>query len=190
MSVFATSSIDLSLCGNDGQQLTANVYMLEGVQNADGSLRQLSMGQLVMAVCLSRATALEAEIVKKMESMAQNSTDLETLTALDQALVEWQSTYTSGTWDLSSSYKTAFDILSKDYTEEEKKTKIKTSYTYDEVTTLISDVESKMDSLNSVSQTTLIDIQSLTSKLDVTYNLASNVLKSLQTVITGTLNNM
>ena len=179
MSVFATSSIDLSLCGNDGQQLTANVYMLEGVQNADGSLRQLSMGQLVMAVCLTRATALEAEIVKKMESMAQNSTDLETLTALDQALVNWQTDHTSGTWD-GSSYAEALKLAGK----------TKTSFTYDEIETLISDVESKMDSLNSVSQTTLIDIQSLTSKRDDTYNLASNVLKSLQTVITGTLNNM
>ncbi len=183
MSVFATSSIDLSLCGNDGQQLTANVYMLEGVQNADGSLRQLSMGQLVMAVCLTRATELEAQIVDKMESMAQNSTNLETLTALDQALVDWQAANSSGTWKSTEAakYRKALEtILGKSVKD----------YSYDEVTTLISDVESKMDSLNSVSQTTLIDIQSLTSKRDDTYNLASNVLKSLQTVITGTINNM
>ncbi len=183
MSVFATSSIDLSLCGNDGQQLTANVYMLEGVQNADGSLRQLSMGQLVMAVCLTRATELEAQIVDKMESMAQNSTNLETLTALDQALVDWQAANSNGTWKSTEAtkYKKALEeIMGKSIKD----------YSYDEVTTLISDVESKMDSLNSVSQTTLIDIQSLTSKRDDTYNLASNVLKSLQTVITGTINNM
>ena len=47
-----------------------------------------------------------------------------------------------------------------------------------------------MDSLNSVSQTTLIDIQSLTATRDDTYNLVSNVLKSLQTVLIGNVNNL
>ena len=65
-----------------------------------------------------------------------------------------------------------------------------TSFSYTEVGDFIKEIEAKMDSLNSVSQTTLIDIQSLTATRDDTYNLVSNVLKSLQTVLIGNVNNL
>ena len=89
MATFEIASINLSMKDAGGDPLTANVYKLEGVQNADGSLREMSIGQLVMALCLSRATEIEAKIVAKMEAMAANSADLEKLTALDKDLVEW-----------------------------------------------------------------------------------------------------
>ena len=56
--------IYLSMQDTDtGEYLTANVYTVEGVTNVDGSPRRLSIGQLVMALCLQRAAALEADIV-------------------------------------------------------------------------------------------------------------------------------
>ena len=184
MAVFGTSAIDLSMCGNDGQQLTANVYMLEGVQNANGTLREMSIGQLVMAICLSRATELENKIVGKMEGLAGTSANLETLTAFDQNLVDWYANPSnndkSKRWQ-NSAFKDALALMGKG---------ANASFTYEEVGTLIADVESKMDSLNSVSQATLIDIQSLTSKRDDTYSLVSNVLKSLNTVLIGNVNNL
>lgn len=182
MATFEISSINLSMCGADQQPLTANVYTLEGVQNADGTLRQLSVGQLVMALCLSRATELEAKIVAKMETMAANSADLEKLTALDQDMVEWYAdTSNKGkTWK-KSGFDDALALMGKS---------ANASFSYDEVGAFISEIESKMDSLNSVSQTTLIDIQSLTATRDDTYNLVSNVLKSLQTVLIGNVNNL
>jgi hypothetical protein len=33
----------------------ANIYTVSGVTNSDGTLRQLSMAELVMVICLSRA---------------------------------------------------------------------------------------------------------------------------------------
>ena len=42
-----------------GEYLTANVYTVDGVTNADGSRRLLSIGGLVMALCLKRAHDLE-----------------------------------------------------------------------------------------------------------------------------------
>lgn len=43
-----------------GEYLTANVYMVDGVYEADGvTLRKLSIGQLIMALCLQRAAQLE-----------------------------------------------------------------------------------------------------------------------------------
>ena len=66
----------------------------------------------------------------------------------------------------------------------------KTSWSADEVDEMMQNTEEQMDSLNTISQEQLIDIQSLTSKRDDTYSLISNVLKSLYTVMTGNVNNM
>ena len=53
MSSFVTEQIDLSMCSTQtGLPMTANVYTLEGVTAADGSPRLMSIGQLVMAICL------------------------------------------------------------------------------------------------------------------------------------------
>ena len=47
-----------------------------------------------------------------------------------------------------------------------------------------------MDSLNTISQDTLINLQSLTAKRDQTYDLVSNALKSFNTVLVGNANNI
>ena len=58
--------IFLSLKNDDGEYLTANVYTVDGVYEADNvTPRRLSIGQLVMALCLQRAAELELDIVKK-----------------------------------------------------------------------------------------------------------------------------
>ena len=190
MAVFGTSAIDLSMCGGDGQQLTANVYLLEGVQNANGTLREMSIGQLVMAICLSRATELETRIVQRMEGLAATSVVLEALTDIDAQLVE-QGKYTRIVFPaplvVTKENGTTVSVSNSD--ELLSALDIATN-PKGGVPDLIAAVESKMDSLNSVSQTTLIDIQSLTSKRDDTYTLVSNVLKSLNTVLIGNVNNL
>lgn len=186
MATFEIASINLSMKDAGGDPLTANVYKLEGVQNADGSLREMSIGQLVMALCLSRATEVEARIVAKMEALAANSADLEKLTALDKDLVEWLAANENNKgafWTKFDAYKDALALAGYP-------TLFSYVLHYTQVEALVSDVEAKMDSLNSVSQTTLIDIQSLTATRDDTYNLVSNVLKSLQTVLIGNVNNL
>ncbi len=188
---FGIGTIDMSMAETSGANVTERlkgyVYTLEGVQDADKKLRNLSIGQLVLAICLTRATALEENIVTKMESLAQTSAKLEALTAIDAQLVAQTATNAYSNFELKpqvtvngTSYKLISDALGA----------LDVSLT--NVSTFadaISVVESKMDSLNSVSQTTLIDIQSLTAKRDDTYNLSTNVLKSLNTVIIGNINN-
>ena len=51
-------------------------------------------------------------------------------------------------------------------------------------------LEAKMDEKNSFSQQTMIELQSLTNKRDQSYDMISNVLKSLNTVLTGVANNI
>jgi hypothetical protein len=54
----------------------------------------------------------------------------------------------------------------------------------------ISQIESKMDEKNSFSQQKMIELQSLTNKRDQSYDMISNVLKSLNTVLVGNANNL
>ena len=176
-------SFDKSRVGGTGN-LSANYYTVEGVNDADGNPRALSIGQLVMALCLARATELEAEIIKIVESLNTTSEDLERLTEIEKAIVN----KTEGNIDLTTSklsdgttYK-AF-LQSKGITVSGN-----TASAYSEQ--LITDIESKMDSLNSFSQQTMIDLQSLTAKRDQSYDMISNIIKSLYTVLSGTANNM
>ena len=57
-------------------------------------------------------------------------------------------------------------------------------------TDLLTAIEAKMDAKNTFSQQTMIELQSLTAKRDQSYDMISNVLKSLSTVMTANVNNM
>ncbi len=84
-----TVEFDLSMVSpQSGEFLTARAYTVEGVENADGSLRQLSIGQLVMAICLSRASKLEADIIALMEEMNTTMEEMSATSAQLAALTE------------------------------------------------------------------------------------------------------
>lgn len=55
---------------------------------------------------------------------------------------------------------------------------------------LITDIEGKMDSMNSFSQQKMIELQSETNKRDQAYDMITNILKSMNTVQVGIVNNM
>lgn len=200
--IFEVESIPLSMRNPETAEfLTANVYTLEGVTEADGiTLKNMSIGQLVMAVCLSRATKLEDEIVTAMNNMATTTDELEKYSNIEADLAAWQKANPSATLTKDGLTETAYPNL---YAALAGTTKFgdktfleaigmsgKTSWTVDEVDEMMQNIEKEMDSKNTISQEELIDIQSLTSKRDDTYSLISNVLKSLYTVMTGNVNNM
>ena len=54
----------------------------------------------------------------------------------------------------------------------------------------ITKLEAKMDEKNTFSQQTMIELQSLTAKRDQSYDMISNVLKSINTLLVGNANNM
>ena len=176
-------SFDNSRVGDTGS-LTANCYTVAGVNNPDGTPRALSVGQLVMALCLARATDLESEIVDVVESLNTASENLESLTEIEKAIVE----ATSGSVDLTArklsdgttyrAFLEGMGIAVPNYA----------ASAYSEQ--LIADIESKMDSQNSFSQQTMIDLQSLTAKRDQSYDMISNVLKSLYSTLAANANNL
>lgn len=176
-------SFDNSRIGGTGN-LSANYYTVAGVNNLDGTPRALSIGQLVMALCLARATELEAEIIGVVESLNGTSENLERLTEIESAIVN----ETSGSIDLTAltlsdgtTYKAfleSMDIAVSGNTASASSEQ------------LITDIEAKMDSLNSFSQQTMIDLQSLTAKRDQSYDMISNIIKSLYTTLSTNSNNL
>ena len=169
--------------------LTANYYTVPGITNPDGTPRALSIGQLVMALCLQRATELEAEIVKIVEDLNKTSEDLERLTEIETAIVN----ATDSSVDLKNTKLVGTDISYYDFlTKSEYEIELKSvPVTADSSSEqLITDIEAKMDSHNSFSQQTMIDLQSQTAKRDQSYDMISNILKSLNTTLMTNVNNM
>ena len=194
---FATQQIELSMCNSQtGLPLASNVYTIEGVTEADGSPRLMSIGQLVMAICLQRASALENEIIGVMNSINANTQLLDGLTAVEAELVKVE---VGGTFNSNAtfvyngqtiSYYTFLTGDTQDGYAGIEGLPGSGTWSYDQTQSAISLVEDRMDSLNTISQDTLIQLQSLTSKRDQTYDLVSNVLKSLNNVLVGNANNL
>jgi hypothetical protein len=176
-------SFDNSRVGGTGN-LTANYYTVAGVNNPDNTPRPLSIGQLVMALCLSRATDLEAEIIVVVEDLNMTSEDLERLTEIEKKIVDT----TSGSIDLST--ETLSDGQTYKAFLESKDITVSSDTANSSSEQLITDIEAKMDSLNSFSQQTMIDLQALTSKRDQSYDMISNILKSLYTTLSSNANNI
>ena len=194
-----TVEFDLSMVSPEsGEFLTARAYTVEGVKNADGSLRQLSIGQLVMAICLNRASELEADIIALMEEMSTTSAQLADMTKIEQAVIDDFAANQNGhAYDLNNvtvtSSTSAVQLLrdlevinsSQTYVRNDKILSV-ADIMYDD---FITQIESKMDEKNSFSQQKMIELQSLTNKRDQSYDMISNVLKSLNTTMTGIVNN-
>ena len=194
-----TVEFDLSMVSPEsGEFLTARAYTVEGVTNVDGSLRQLSIGQLVMAICLSRASKLEADIIALMEEMSTTSAQLADMTKIEQAVIDDFAANQSGhAYNLNnvtvtsstSAVKLLRDLGVINSTQQYVRNDSILSNAdimYDD---FITEIESKMDEKNSFSQQKMIELQSLTNKRDQSYDMISNVLKSLNTTMTGIVNN-
>ncbi len=168
----------------NGEYLTARAYTVAGVNNVDGTPRELSIGQLVMAICLQRATALETQIIELMETMNTTSLQLEIMTRIEEEIL-------AGTVDMTSR---SVSYNGSNYTYQYFLSNVMGMTGVPDSASaassgFITELESKMDELNSFSQKTMIDLQSLTSKRDQSYDMISNVLKSLNTVLVGIVNN-
>ena len=186
-----TVEFDLSMVSpQSGEFLTARAYTVEGVENADGSLRQLSIGQLVMAICLNRASKLEADIIALMEEMSATSAQLAALTEIENDILDG-----GANMDNINTSHVTYD--GRDYTFYDflvnvmgfSSSDVPTGFADASNTDLITLIESKMDEKNSFSQQKMIELQSLTNKRDQSYDMISNILKSLNTTMTGIVNN-
>ena len=195
-----TVEFDLSMVNPDtGFYNTATVYTVDGVTNADGSLRELSIGQLVMAICLQRAAELETSIIALMEEMKSTSAQLADMTKIEQAVIDEFTSNTNGhAYNLNNvsvtSSTSAIQLLRDMGVLDSTQTYVRNDSVLSNLDILyddfISALEAKMDEKNSFSQQKMIELQSLTNKRDQSYDMISNVLKSLNTTLTGNVNNL
>ena len=200
-----TVEFDLSMVSpQTGEFLTARAYTVEGVTNVDGSPRLLSIGQLVMAICLNRASKLEADIIALMEEMSATSAQLAALTDIENDILDGGAnmnnintshvTYDGQDYTFYTSHVTydGQDYTFYDFLVNVMKfsaSDVPTGFADGSNTDLITLIESKMDEKNSFSQQKMIELQSLTNKRDQSYDMISNILKSLNTTMTGIVNN-
>lgn len=195
MEEFMTEVIPLSMRDPEtGLQLTANVYTLEGVNGPDGRPKLMSIGQLVMAICLNRAVEMEDRMVGMMAEMEVNTDNLSALTRAEELLQDGTAVGSSlgGSPLYYSTYDEATGTSSSVacYTIGEFLGKIGVTYGGLDSETIVTNIETKMDQLNTFSQQKMIELQSYTNKRDQAYDLISNVLKSLNTVLHGNVNNL
>ena len=188
-----TVEFDLSMIDQEtGRYLTARAYTVEGITDANGLPRELSIGQLVMAICLDRASKLEAGIIKLMEKMNATSEQLAGMTKIEEELL---AATAANPLSLTSNY---IDYNGTSYSYKDFLTKPEVGIqlanvpnsAHAESNDFITNLEAKMDEKNSFSQRTMIDLQSQTSKRDQCYDMISNILKSLNTVLVGNANNL
>lgn len=172
------------------EKLTANVYTVDGVTWADGSLRQLSIGELVMAICLQRASELEDKIIEMMKEMEETSARLEELSNIESRVLEALQGDSTATYTFTEEERTLLkssDILKDGQTYVSHSPADDSGISYDD---FITQIEAKMDEQNSFSQQSMIELQSYTNKRDQSYDMVSNILKSLHTTNLGTVNNI
>ncbi len=205
-----TVEFDLSMRNPETQEyLVGRAYTIDGVTNVDGSLRELSIGQLVMAICLQRAAELEAGIIELMSEMEHTSLQLEILTSIEAKIVEWPNMSPQPHDGYEHLYHDA-DKISSPGSSYDGMTMMAFLRAMDVIDDgiecvrwrgnadpndimfddFITKIEAKMDDKNSFSQQKMIELQSLTAKRDQSYDMISNILKSLNNVLVGTVNNM
>ena len=188
-----TVEFNLSMPDHDtGMYLTARTYSLT-VKDADGAtetlLTNLSIGQLVMALCLERAVAKEKEIIETMNSLNTTSSQLEALTTIETDVVAATDTskvnLKNKTLTYNGSTYTYYAFL-----DEVVKLDVVPETACATDNEFVTSLERAMDERNSINQQAMIELQSATSKRDQAYDMISNILKSLGNVMSGILNNL
>ena len=186
--------IYLSMQSTDtGEYLMANVYTVDGVYEVDGKTpRLLSIGQLVMALCLQRAAELETDIVRKMNTLEHTTRQLEIMTQIETEILAGSVNMKSRKVTYLGDEYTYYDFLTaNDTTKDLTLNMDNVPDTVDASNTkFLTDLEATMDSKNTFSQQTMIELQSQTTKRDQAYDMVSNILKSINTVLIGNANNL
>ncbi len=190
-----TVEFDLSMADVDtGAYLTGRTYSLT-VTDADGvtstTLENLSIGQLVMALCLERAVAKEKDIIETMNSLNTTSSQLQALTEIESKIVQADGKKGQSV-DLTNETVVYNDQSLTYYTflTSVIGLPVNSSTVSSEDNDLITEIERSMDQRNSMNQQTMIELQSATSKRDQAYDMVANILKSINQVLVGIANNV
>ena len=209
MDGFTVTTFDLSLTNSEtGNPLVANLYHVDGISRA------LSIAELVMAICLQKATEIESAIITRMEAQSKMTVNLESLTEIQAALTAKMTPPNAQTDGLETvaqlrKLAQAFDVSliwykedgtlvrgkqgQKTYAEIETFLKSTAEVKIDSGMTTIAEVvqavSSRIDELNTTNQKEMIELQSDVAKRDNRYELITNMLKSIGTMNLNVVSN-
>ncbi len=152
------SQIALNRYAPTGSQ-AINLYSTE---TASG----LTIGQLVAAVCIRTASALEEQSINKMNIMSVGTEKIEKAASYmqqiaEESLADWASakTYLAENVGISS----LPDDLS----------------TYEKRMQAVNAIKERLETLTQQAQEDMIDMQTLINRRDMTFNTSSNVVKAI-----------
>ena len=154
----------------ESNQIAVNRYATEGSQAINlystGTAEDLTLGQLVAAVCIRTAGALEEQSVNKMNIMNIGVEQLDKASVYmqqvaDESMSDWAAakTYLSGTVGVSG--------LPDDLSSYEKRMQA------------VNAIKERLDALTQQAQEDMIDMQTLINRRDMTFNTSSNIIKAI-----------
>lgn len=153
------------------EQIATNRYAPSGADAitlySNGAASGLTLGQLVISVCLGTAAAYEAQSVVKMNTLTSGSVKLE-------GASQWMEKIANGTanWNDAKAYLTGTLGIAESTLPD-------AIDTYDRRMTAVKAVKEKVDALAQQQQRDMIDLQTLVNRRDVAYSTSSNVTRSL-----------
>ena len=137
-----------------------NMYMMDG--------EQLTLGQLVAAVCIKAGTCIEMRSVLKVNSMNGNTEIINTASEYLQQLAENR----VSNWATVKSYLiNTLGVASSDLPNDVSN--------YTKRFQAINAMKVKMEALTRQAQEDMIDLQSMINKRDVAYSTGTSVVKEL-----------
>ena len=151
-------------------QIAANRYAPAGSQSINlystETASGLTLAQLIAAVCIRTAGALEEQSITKMNTMSFGTEMLDKASVFMQQLAEG----TMSNWAEAKAYLTdtvGVAGLSDDIS------------TYDKRMQAVNAIKERLDVLTQQAQEDMIDMQTLINRRDMTFNTSSNVVKSI-----------
>ena len=151
-------------------QIATNRYAPAGSEQVlmydTGASGPLTLGQLVQAVCIRTAAALEAQSVNKMNTMTAGSVKLDDAAG-------WLTKIVQGTADWPAAK--AFLVGTMRIAESELPPDLSS---YDRRMQASNALKSRMDQLTQSQQEEMIDLQTMVNRRDVAFSTSSNVVRA------------
>ena len=154
----------------EANQIAVNRYAPEGNQAinlyATETARDLTLGQLVAAVCIRTAGALEEQSVNKMNMMSIGTEQLEKASDYMQQIAE----ESMSDWATAKAYLSdtiGVEGLPDDLSSYEKRMQA------------VDAIKERLETLTQQAQEDMIDMQTLINRRDMTFNTSSNIVKAI-----------
>lgn len=154
----------------EANMIAVNRYAPEGSKAINlystSTADNLTLGQLVSAVCIRTAGALEEQSVNKMNLMSVGTEKLEKASAYMQAIAE----ETMSDWAAAKAYLT--DTVGVTGLPDDLST-------YEKRMQAVNAIKEKLEAMTQQAQEDMIDLQTLINRRDMTFNTSSNIVKAM-----------